>query len=125
MPDSIPVLSPREQARYNAELIHRALILLFRGLTGLFRAAIQYLMTAKDDTKQVMWLLLILLQTIILTLSGWCLSYTVATGERVARLETKIDFLTNGGRAESVFTNAPPDTFALLSAPSIPPQSVE
>lgn len=125
MPDSIPVLSPKEQLRYNSELMRRAVILLFRGLTGCARAVIQHIMTTKDDTKQVMWFLLILLQTIILALSGWCLSYTVATGERVARLETKIDFLTNGGHVGDAPTKALPETVALLSAPRIPPQSVE
>lgn len=92
-------LSPMNQFRYNKKVASKSIILLRRSLTGMLRAAIQLLMTAKDDTKQVMWFLLILLQTIILALSGWCLSYTVATGERVARLEAKIDILTGGGKA--------------------------
>ena len=50
-------------------------------------------MTAREDTKQALWFLLLLLQTIILAISGWSLNRTVETGERVARLEAKIDFL--------------------------------
>jgi len=65
-------------------------------------------MTSREDTKQAFWFLLLIIQTITLGLAGWNLSRTVESGERIARLEAKIDFLTGNPRVAA--TVAPKDS---------------